>query len=193
MLRSKCLKILNIDFSPPFETVVSTSQQLNFIVLSMTIIFETYSRDDARRHCGFRSTAMIDYLERSGVFLRSGPKRRGKTKNFTFRDLLVLKVLATLLANGASVAALKAALVEFQKSRWVADPAVLEDSGGGLRYIIASGTNLFFAPSSEVLVDLSNNGQLAFSFILDLDRLHRELCERMGLPRHPELAFVETA
>lgn len=159
----------------------------------MTEILATYSRQDARRYCGFRSVAMIDYLERSGVFVRSGPKRRGKVRNYTFRDLLVLKAIAVLLANGASVAALKAALVEFQKSRWVADPAVLEDKDGGLRYIVASGTKLYFAPNTETLVVLSDRGQLAFSFILDLDRLHRELCEGMGLPRHPELALVRSA
>lgn len=156
----------------------------------MTIVIHSYSREEARRYCGFRSVAMIDYLERSGVFVRSGSKRRGKVRNYSFRDLLVLKVIAALLANGASVAALKASLIEFQRSRWVADPAVLEDTDGGLRYIVASGTKLYFAPNSKVLVELSDKGQLAFSFILDLDRLHRELCEGMGLPRHPELALA---
>jgi DNA-binding transcriptional MerR regulator len=156
----------------------------------MTIIHAKYSRSQAARLCGFKTVAMLDYLERSGVFVREGPKRRGKVRNYSFRDLLVLRVLATLLSNGASVASLKTALVEFQKTKWRADPSVLEDRDGGLRYIVASGPNLYFVAKSDALVDLSNRGQLAFSFIIDLDRLHKDLCETIGLPRHAELPLA---
>lgn len=145
---------------------------------------DAFSARRAADLCGFKSVAMLDYLERSGVFARRrGEKRRGKGRRYTFRDLLVLKVIRALLENGASVASLRASLVEFQHWKWKAEPTVLEDELGGLRFLIASGKSIYFAKSADILVDLSNKGQLAFSFILDLDKLHGELCRDMGLPR----------
>lgn len=159
--------------------------------MSMTIYLDTFTRRQAKEICGFRTVAMLDYLERTGVFVAAHSKHRGKARKLTFRDLLVLKVLKALLDQGASVAALKKALTEFQKWRWRAEPSVLEDRDGGLKYVIASGDNFYMAHSAEVLVDLSNRGQLAFSFILDIDRLHRDLCSEIGLPRHTELPFAD--
>jgi hypothetical protein len=159
----------------------------------MTTNLAEYSRRKARDICGFKTVAMLDYLERSGVFIRSQPKRRGKARKYSFRDLLILKVLKGLLDQGASVASLKEALIEFQKWKWRAEPSVLEDHDGGLKYVIASGSNFYMAHSSEILVDLSKRGQLAFSFILDLDRLHRDLCSDIGFPRHDELPFAEAS
>jgi DNA-binding transcriptional MerR regulator len=144
----------------------------------------------AAKLCGFRTVAMLDYLERTGVFVRSQPKRRGKKRKYDFRDLLVLKVIKALLDHGASVSSLKKALSEFQHWKWKAEPTVLEDKNGGLKYFIASGDRFYLAHNTDVLVDLSNRGQLAFSFILDLDRLHRELCGDIGLPRHAELQLT---
>jgi DNA-binding transcriptional MerR regulator len=147
------------------------------------MFIDSFSAKRAVEICGFGTVAMLDYLERSGVFVRErGEKRRGKGRRYTFRDLLVLKVIKALLDHGTSVAALRKALTEFQSARWKAEPTVLEDSLGGLRYLIASGGSVYFAHNTDILVDLSNRGQLAFSFILDLDRLHGELCRDMGLP-----------
>lgn len=147
------------------------------------MIIDGYSAKKAREVCGFGSVAMLDYLERSEVFTRrKAQKRRGKSRRYTFRDLLVLKVIKTLLDSGVSVASLKKSLREFQYWKWKAEPTVLEDENGGLRYLIASGKNVYFAKSANILVELSNSGQLAFSFVLDLDRLHGELCKDLGLP-----------
>lgn len=132
---------------------------------------------------------MLDYLERTGVFLRSDPKRRGKRRQYGFRDLLVLKVIKSLLDQGVAVHTLKSALEEFQRWKWRAEPSVLEDKDGGLRFLIASAGAVYFAHSADVLVELSKGGQLAFSFVLDLDKLHKDLCEDLGFPRQPELPF----
>lgn len=155
------------------------------------MFIDSFSAHEAKEICGFRTVAMLDYLERSGVFARSDRGTgRGKKRRYNFRDLLVLKVIKALLDNGASVASLKKSLKEFQQWKWRAEPTVLEDKTGGLRYLVASGKSVYFAHSTEVLVELSNRGQLAFSFILDLDKLHRELCGDLGLPRHGELQLI---
>ncbi len=94
---------------------------------------DSYSARRAAELCGFGTVAMLDYLERSGVFTRSqAAGGRGKRRRYNFRDLVVLKVIKVLLDNGASVASLKTALREFQQWRWRAEPTVLEDKIGGL-------------------------------------------------------------
>jgi DNA-binding transcriptional MerR regulator len=149
----------------------------------MTII-ETFGAKRAQELCGFQSVAMIDYLQRSGVFVpkRTNGKRKGKGRRFEFRDLVVLKALKRLLDSGASVANLKKSLTEFQKLKWSADPATLEDAAGVIRYLIVSGEHIYLQKDAETLVDLSKKGQLAFSFIIDLESIRLELREGLGLP-----------
>jgi DNA-binding transcriptional MerR regulator len=156
---------------------------------------EAVSAKDAARICGFRSTAMLDYLQRTGVFVpveRKNGKRRGRGRRYTFRDMLVLRAISALLENGASVSSLGDALREFQSRRWTADETSLQGEGGSvLRYVVASGKSIIFATSRDTLFDLTKRGQMLFSFILDLDELHADLRTRCfehrqrELPLHP--------
>lgn len=136
---------------------------------------------DARRAaqiCGFKTVSMLDYLERSGVFARRkmGQKRRGKGRRYSFRDLLILKVIAELLSNGASVHALKTALLEFQDQKWTADRASLGFGNEKIKYLTVSKGTVIFSDSEKRLFDMTNGGQLVFSFIVDVDKLHTNLC-----------------
>ncbi|MGE0774698.1 MAG: MerR family transcriptional regulator [Sphingomonadaceae bacterium] len=140
--------------------------------------------------CGFESVAILDYLQRSGVFVPNSHKRRrrGKSRQYEFRDLLVLKAIATLLKNGASVSALKKALGELQRRKWKADEASLQDDEGkALKYLIATGNSVVFAKSIDTLYDLTKHSQMLFSFILDMDQLHSDLCFQL---RQRELPLI---
>lgn len=121
---------------------------------------------------------MIDYLERSEVFVpaKRRTKRRGKKREYTFRELLVLKTIATLLAAGASVAALKSALNQFQTDKWSADRGSLAHGDEILRYVVISGKNVLYARGQQSLYDLTAGGQMVFNFVVDLDALHTQLC-----------------
>jgi DNA-binding transcriptional MerR regulator len=151
---------------------------------------------DARRAaqiCGFESVAMLDYLQRTGVFVPAERKRRrrGKGRRYEFRDLLVLKTISQLLKNGASVSALRNSLQEFQKKKWKADKGSLQDDlGEGLKYFVASVSGIYFAKSADSLFDLTQKGQMVFSFVIDLDKLHSELC--FEISQH-ELPFSKSA
>jgi DNA-binding transcriptional MerR regulator len=159
----------------------------------MTIITDSFDARQAARLCGFKSTAMLDYLQRSEVFVakRKDGKRRGKGRRYDFRDLLVLKAIKRLLDSGASVANLKKSLAEFQNKKWFADPVTLEDRDGIIRYLIVSGDSVFLKRDPDMIVDLSRKGQLTFSFIIDLENLQTELRKDLGLPviEQQELAF----
>lgn len=151
----------------------------------MTEILRTYPPGEAAELAGFKSVAMLDYLQRSGVFHptgRRGARGRGKQRRYEFRDILVLKALKRLLDSGASVANLKRALSQFQKTKWSADPVTLEGPEGVVRYLIANGESVYLVKDAETLVDLSRSGQMVFSFIIDLEVLRGELRTSLGLP-----------
>lgn len=175
------------------------SQRLAFLrkifkVLSMTQIFDKYSPKEAQQLCGFKTVAMIDYLQRTGVFQPYGKKgrQRGKRREFSFKDLLVLKAIKRLLDSGASVSLLKKSLQDFQKIRWSADPVTLEDHGQIIRYLFVSAESVYLKKDSDSLIDLSKKGQLTFSFIIDLDNLRTELRTSLGLQTlEPELPLVD--
>ncbi|WP_397602532.1 MerR family transcriptional regulator [Sphingorhabdus sp.] len=161
----------------------------------MTIITDSFDARRAARLCGFNSPAMLDYLQRSGVFLakRKEGEKRGKGRRYTFRDVLILKAIKRLLDSGASVANLKKSLNEFQNKKWFADPAMLEDKHGVIRYLIVSGDSVFLKQSADVIVDLSKHGQLTFSFIIDLENLHTELRKDLGLAVVEQAELFESA
>ena len=144
----------------------------------MTLKKEVVNASRAAVICGLGTVAMIDYLERSGVFVPSKKriKRRGRPRNYDFRDLLVLKTLGRLLAGGTSVSALKLALRQFQADKWSADRASLANGSQILRYVLISGKDVLYATAAQTLFDLTKDGQMVFNFVVDLDALHSELC-----------------
>lgn len=146
---------------------------------------ETLRAKAVKDICGFGSIAMLDYLERSGVFIpeKKRRKQKGRAREYTFRDVLMLKAIATLLENGASVAAIKDALGKLQAYRWKADPAVLEHNPGSIRHLIFSGGAFYFPKDRQELIDLTFDGQLTFAFVLDLDRLHTVVQNEWGQNR----------
>ncbi|MBL8649902.1 MAG: MerR family transcriptional regulator [Sphingopyxis sp.] len=159
----------------------------------MTIIIVPCEAKVAAKLAGFKSVAMLDYLQRSGVFVasRKDGKRRGKKRRYDFRDILVLKAIKRLLDSGASVANLKKSLSNFQKMKWSADETSLEDKEGVVRYLVVSGDSVYLKKDPNILIDMCKSGQLTFSFIIDLDNLHTELRGDMGLKvvEQPEFAF----
>lgn len=152
----------------------------------MTKILDTYEASIAAKLIGFGSVAMLDYLQRSGIFKpigKRGARGRGRKRAYEFRDLIVLKAIKRLLNSGASVASLKRALSEFQKVNWIADPVTMEGPSGIIRYLIASNDRIFLARDTDLIVDLSRKGQLTFSFIIDLENLRDELRTSLGMPQ----------
>lgn len=159
----------------------------------MTNLYEKFNARRAATLAGFKTVAMLDYLQRSGVFVhkRRRGERRGKGREYTFRDIIVLKAIKRLLDSGATVANLKKSLVEFQITPWISDHATLEDRGEAIRFLIVSHEKIYIKKDVEKLIELSSGGQLAFSFIIDLDILHTELRSSLGLPSLQEELFKQ--
>ncbi|THD35967.1 MAG: MerR family transcriptional regulator [Sphingomonas sp.] len=143
------------------------------------MIIDSHYARKAALLAGLPSVAMIGYLERTGVFVptKRRPKHRGTRRKYTFRDILVLKTIATLLRNGASVAALKSALEGLQRLPWKAEETVLEDKAGPIRHLVVSSQRIYLVRSKDELIDLAAGNQLSFSFLIDLEKLHTELAQ----------------
>jgi DNA-binding transcriptional MerR regulator len=154
--------------------------------------FEAKLAAEAIHIAGLPSIAMLDYLERTGIFVRTQRRHggRGIRRRYTFRDLLVLRVIATLLKGGASVASVREALIQFQSEKWSADPASLGYGDEVIRYLIVSGQRIFFATSKDSLFDLTRQSQMAFTFLIDLDTLRTEICGKLS---QREFDFLRSA
>jgi hypothetical protein len=118
---------------------------------------------------------MIDYLCRTQIIVpsasRSRGRGRGRERRFTFSDVVVLRTIAKLLQQGISVRRLQRDLR--RAAQWyassVGDPAPLP-------YLCTDGTRAFFRRKDAVLEELGS-GQLAFGFVLDVERIKGEVVE----------------
>lgn len=136
------------------------------------------------------TSQMLDYLEREGVFEReqvrsnvlSRSRHHGTRREYTFRDIVVLKSMSTLLKRGVSVRRIRIALERFSKDEeFKCDRNSIEHLSHPIQYFVTDGTEIYFRKDSDSLVGLLNSGQQAFFFVLDLERFRAETSS--GWPR----------
>ena len=121
------------------------------------------------------SRHMVNYLCRYGVLgpTLSTERRRGLVRRFSYADLLLGRAVATLLAGGVSVIALRRALGTLRR-KLKAVPLALFQS----RAIAIAGSGVYVAEPGQAPLDLCANGQLAFHFVLDANQLPRSDARR---------------
>jgi DNA-binding transcriptional MerR regulator len=119
------------------------------------------------------STHMLNYLARHGylvpAYFPSG--RRGKTRYYSYRDLVIARIVQNLLDAGLELGRLKEGLRKLQRSEhW---------SKMDLRPLATDGKSLFFPEDGDTLLDLTRHGQLTFAFVLDMSAARREVEQQM--------------
>ena len=124
------------------------------------------------------STHMLNYLARNGYlvphYFRSG--RRGRTRYYSYRDLVIARVLQKLLDAGLELKRLKEGLRKLPKNEhWMEGEAQKS-----VRLLATDGSNLYFVQGRSTLLDLTRNGQLAFAFVLDVAVARREIEQRLS-------------
>jgi DNA-binding transcriptional MerR regulator len=139
---------------------------------------------DALRACelaGLTST-MLNYLTREGFVVPSGSSKRGRgnKRYFTFGDLVTLRVISKLLRSGIEIKRLWRGLRALRKKVANSRPGQLP-----FRFVVTDGTDSFFE-SAGSLESLTRNGQLAFLFLIDLDRCDHDIGTKVkNLPAQP--------
>ena len=116
------------------------------------------------------SAPMLEYLCRHQIVIpNAAPCRgRGRARRYSFGDLVLLKVVSKLLANGISVSKMRAALRGLQK-RHVDLSSVLKKS-----VLVTDGRSVYLLDKSGTLEDL-RFGQMTFAFVVELNAIQVEL------------------
>ena len=135
-------------------------------------VLNAFTPAQASRIVGM-STHMLNYLARQGYlvpcYCRSG--RRGRTRYYSYRDLVVARLIQGLLDAGLELKRLKDGLKKLPKSaHWSANVAQRN-----ARLLATDGQSLFFVQGRTSVTDLTNNGQMAFAFVLDVSHAQKEI------------------
>jgi len=152
-----------------FLTISSYSHSLELYYISMKNqpLIDIFTTGDAAELSGLKPV-MVDYLCREGVLKPSKRKKkdgRGKPRQYSFGDIVILKAIHQLLNHGISVAKLKKSLNALSKQykNIQADEALK-------KYMVTDGKKIYFREKEDVLIDIYSGGQLAFLFVIDLDQ-----------------------
>lgn len=95
---------------------------------------------------------------------------RGRQRRYTFGDVVILRVLEKLLAKGVSVKRLKESLISLRKFHPDISPDSLPAS-----YLVTDGEEVFMLKTADTMETLDKSGQLAFAFILELEKVRDEV------------------
>lgn len=120
------------------------------------------------------SVGMLDYLCRTGVVepVNADETWHGKRRLFSFSQLLFLVFIKRVLKGGMSVRKLKSAI-----GSKIFSELQLQDYAR----VITDGKSLILIGTDGTVTDVSNRGQLLFSFMVDVNDLMRHTSERLKL------------
>lgn len=121
---------------------------------------------------------MVDYLCRQGILpptgLAAGPRSRGRARVYSFGDVVMLRVLASLLHSGISVARLKRSLEALRNFHPEITPTSLPS-----RYLVTDGQQVFLRKKANALETLDRNGQFIFAFVVELRKVRDEVVKQI--------------
>lgn len=116
--------------------------------------------------------SMLNYLARTGVLVPSKPrlKKRGRIRRYTLGDVVMLRILASLLASGISVARLKSGLKALRKFHPAITPTSLP-----AKYLVTDGAKVYLREKNQTLESLDAKGQMVFAFVVELEQVRAEV------------------
>jgi DNA-binding transcriptional MerR regulator len=133
--------------------------------------------------CGL-TCPMLDYLARSGVLVPShlGHPGRGRDRLYSFGDIVLLRSLAQILKGGISVKKLR---VAFQTL--VTKHPEITPTSVPARYLVTDGVHVFLRNDGS-LEQLTPGRQLAFAFVVKLEKLRERLSLDLKIPAKRRVA-----
>jgi DNA-binding transcriptional MerR regulator len=122
------------------------------------------------------SLHMVNYLS-DHEFLRptfGNPfGTRGKVRYYSYRDLVVGRLIQRLRLGGVQLKKIKAALQALAR-----DPVFIrseDDLQERLRWLVTDGSSIHFRSQDGFLDELGAKGQRSFAFIVDIEQLTTEV------------------
>jgi DNA-binding transcriptional MerR regulator len=139
-------------------------------------VLNAFTPKQASRIVGM-STHMLNYLARQNYLVPTyfRTKTRGRTRYYSYRDLVVARLIQRLLDAGLELGRLKEGLARLSRDEFWA-------KGGqkDLRLLMTDGRNLYLVQGHNTLLDLTRQGQLAFAFVLDVVAARQEIELKMA-------------
>ena len=117
------------------------------------------------------TVSMLDYLCRQNVLAPSTPGRRGRgrSRRYSFGDVVMLRVIARLLKAGVSVERSKRALRAVRQYHKTITPTSVPT-----QFLVTDGRVVYFRNKNNLL-DLDGSGQMSFLFVLELRHVRNEV------------------
>jgi len=136
---------------------------------------EFFSAGQAAQLAGL-TLAMVNYLCRNDVVVPSGGAQRGhgRSRRYTFGDVVALRLVAKLSATGVSPLRLRDGLLGLRKHH----PEITLTSLPG-SHIVTNGSELYLR-SIDAPIERAFDGQFAFAFVVELTTLQREVASLMS-------------
>ncbi len=134
-----------------------------------------FSTKEVTRYAGFKSEQMVHYLHRTGVAIPSGRATpgRGKKRQYTLGDVVVLKAINRLLESGLPVSRLKEGINKIRK-----DLKNISPDSAIHRYMITDGKSVYLNESPDYITELNADGQMAFAFIIDIKEVKKDVVQK---------------
>ncbi len=135
-----------------------------------------FAPTEAARLTGL-SVHMLNYLARHSYLKPAyGSAGRGSVRYYSYRDLVIARIIGRLLSAGLEISRLKKGIANLAK-----DPNLSTgDAQKDLRLLATDGSALFFVDREGGVRDLTKNGQLAFAFVLDIGMARDEVVAKMS-------------
>lgn len=117
--------------------------------------------------------AMVNYLVRKGYLVPSYQRDggRGKVRYFSFRDLVIARIIQKLALSGLELTRLKKGIQMLQETHFWLE----KGRDRTLSLLATDGVSLFVPDENGSLHDLARRGQMAFTFLLDVNAAREEV------------------
>lgn len=139
-------------------------------------VLNAFTSSQAARIVGM-SVHMLNYLARHGYLVpnygRSG--KRGKTRHYSYRDLVIARLVQRLLDAGLELRRLKDGLKKLSKSSHWTEAGFARN----VQLLATDGRDLYFVQGRTNVLALTKNGQLAFAFVLDVSAVRRDVEQQL--------------
>jgi DNA-binding transcriptional MerR regulator len=134
---------------------------------------------EVSRLAGFEKPWMLNYLERSEIFVRetATDRRHGKVRKYTFRDIVVLRAIKKMLDVGLRPVRVKEVLQNLATEEGLPntrEAAQLFAKNTNSMFFISKDAVLF-AKSDDEILDLTSGRQLSFSFMVSVRSIIEEV------------------
>jgi len=140
---------------------------------------EFYTTKEAAHLSGLSRT-MLDYLVRSELLVPSmsikSPKQ-GRPRKYSFGDIVILRAISQLVDMGVSISRLKSALKQLFQTHNEITPGTIPG-----RYLVTDGKNVYFRKDEHSIESLNQGGQLAFSFVLEVQSFRDQIIHDVQQP-----------